>query len=46
VINIPIELLRTLVAVADVKNFTRAAQSLGLTQPAVSAQIRAVPAWC
>jgi DNA-binding transcriptional LysR family regulator len=40
VINIPIELLRTLVAVADVKNFTRAAQSLGLTQPAVSAQIK------
>ena len=39
-INIPIELLRTLVAVADVKNFTRAAQSLGLTQPAVSAQIK------
>jgi len=40
VINIPIELLRTLVAVADLKNFTRAAQSLGLTQPAVSAQIK------
>jgi DNA-binding transcriptional LysR family regulator len=40
VINIPIELLRTLVAVADFKNFTRAAQSLGLTQPAVSAQIK------
>ena len=39
-INIPIELLRTLVAVADVKNFTRAAQQLGLTQPAVSAQIK------
>jgi DNA-binding transcriptional LysR family regulator len=40
VINIPIELLRTLVAVADFKNFTRAGQSLGLTQPAVSAQIK------
>ena len=39
-INIPNELLRTLVAVADLKNFTRAAQSLGLTQPAVSAQIK------
>jgi DNA-binding transcriptional LysR family regulator len=40
VINIPIELLRTLVAVADFKSFTRAGQTLGLTQPAVSAQIK------
>jgi len=40
VINIPIELLRTLVAVADFKSFTRAAVSLGVTQPAVSAQIK------
>ena len=39
-INIPTELLRTLVAVADLRSFTRAAQSLGVTQPAVSAQIK------
>ena len=39
-INIPTELLRTLVAVADLKSFTKAAQTLGVTQPAVSAQIK------
>lgn len=39
-INIPTELLRTLVAVADLRSFTKAAQSLGVTQPAVSAQIK------
>ena len=38
--NIPTELLRTLIAVVDVRSFTRAAQSLGVTQPAVSAQIK------
>ncbi len=38
--NIPTELLRTLVAVVDLRSFTRAAQSLGVTQPAVSAQIK------
>jgi DNA-binding transcriptional LysR family regulator len=38
--NIPIELLRTLVGLADVKNFTKVAQTLELTQPAVSAQIK------
>ncbi len=38
--NIPTELLRTLIAVADLRSFTRAAQSLGVTQPAVSAQIK------
>src|SRR5262245_8601884 len=36
--NIPTELLRTFVAVVDMRSFTRAAQSLGITQPAVSAQ--------
>src|ERR1700710_1143414 len=38
--NIPTELLRTLVAVVDLRSFTKAAQSLGVTQPAVSAQIK------
>ena len=38
--NIPTELLRTLVAVVDHKSFTKAAMSLGVTQPAVSAQIK------
>lgn len=38
--NIPTELLRTLVAVVDMRSFTKAAQSLGVTQPAVSAQIK------
>lgn len=38
--NIPTELLRTLVAVVDLRSFTRAAQLLGVTQPAVSAQIK------
>jgi len=38
--NIPTELLRTLIAVADLRSFTRAAHSLGVTQPAVSSQIK------
>jgi DNA-binding transcriptional LysR family regulator len=39
-LNIPTDLLRTLVAVTELRSFTRAAQSLGVTQPAVSAQIK------
>ena len=39
-LNIPTELLRTLVAVVDLRSFTKAAQVLGVTQPAVSAQIK------
>lgn len=39
-INIPTDLLRTLVTVVDLRSFTRAAQTLGITQPAVSAQIK------
>lgn len=39
-INIPTDLLRTFVAVADMRSFTKAANSLGVTQPAVSAQIK------
>lgn len=38
--NIPTDLLRTLVAVCDNRSFTKAAQNLGVTQPAVSAQIK------
>lgn len=38
--NIPTDLLRTLVAVVDLHSFTKAANSLGVTQPAVSAQIK------
>jgi DNA-binding transcriptional LysR family regulator len=38
--NIPIELLRTLVSVADLGTLTKAAHLHRLTQPAVSAQIR------
>jgi DNA-binding transcriptional LysR family regulator len=39
-INIPTELLRTLIAVVDLRSFTKAAQVLNVTQPAVSAQIK------
>lgn len=39
-LNIPTELLRTLIAVVDLRSFTKAAQLLGVTQPAVSAQIK------
>ena len=39
-INIPTELLRTFVAVVDLRSFTKAAQLLGITQPAVSAQVK------
>ena len=38
--NIPTDLLRTLVAVVDLRSFTKAAQSLGVTQPAVSSHIK------
>jgi DNA-binding transcriptional LysR family regulator len=38
--HIPIELLRTFVAIADLGNFTKAAQELELTQPAISAQMK------
>ena len=40
ILNIPTDMLRTLVAVVDYKSFTKAAMSLGVTQPAVSAQIK------
>src|ERR1051325_2078401 len=38
--NIPTDLLRTLITVVDMRSFTKAAYSLGVTQPAVSAQIK------
>jgi DNA-binding transcriptional LysR family regulator len=38
--NIPTELLRTFVAVVDLRGFTKAGLALGCTQPAVSAQIK------
>jgi len=38
--NVPTDLLRTLIAVVDLRSFTRAAQLHGVTQPAVSAQIK------
>ncbi len=38
--NIPTDLLRTLIAVVDQRSFTKAAAKLGVTQPAVSAQIK------
>ncbi len=38
--NIPTDLLRTLIFVVDLRSFTKAAQTLGVTQPAVSAQIK------
>lgn len=38
--NIPTELLRTLITVVDLRSFTKAAHFLGVTQPAVSAQIK------
>jgi len=38
--NIPTDLLRTFVAVVDLRSYTKAAGKLGVTQPAVSAQIK------
>jgi DNA-binding transcriptional LysR family regulator len=42
--NIPTELLRTLLALADLRSFTQTAKVLGVTQPAVSAQIKRLQA--
>lgn len=39
-INIPIELLRSFVAIQEAGSFTKAAAVLDLTQPAISAQIK------
>jgi DNA-binding transcriptional LysR family regulator len=42
--NIPTDLLRTFVSVVELRSFTRAAKVQGMTQPAVSAQIRRLQA--
>lgn len=39
-LNIPIEVLRTLIVVQDTGSFTKAAQQLGISQPAISAQMK------
>jgi DNA-binding transcriptional LysR family regulator len=39
-LNIPTDLLRTLTTVVELSSFTKAAKALGVTQPAVSAQIK------
>jgi DNA-binding transcriptional LysR family regulator len=39
-LNIPTDVLRTLVAVTEMRSFTKAAQLMGVSQPAVSAQIK------
>lgn len=39
-INVPTDLLRSFVTVVDLGSFTRAAEALGRTQPAVSLQIK------
>jgi DNA-binding transcriptional LysR family regulator len=41
-INIPIEIIRTMVAIADLGSYSRAGAKLGLTQPAISAQVKRV----
>lgn len=38
--NIPTEIVRTVAVIAETGSFTRAADRLGLTQPAISAQIK------
>lgn len=38
--NIPIEIVRTVVAISETGSLTKAAEQLGLSQPAVSAQIK------
>lgn len=38
--NVPIELLRAVVAIVDLGSFTKAAQALKLTQPAISVQMK------
>lgn len=39
-VNLDIQSLRSFIKVAEVNNFTRAAELINLTQPAISQQIR------
>ena len=39
-INIPIEVIRTVVEIAETGSYTRAGERLLLSQPAISAQIK------
>jgi DNA-binding transcriptional LysR family regulator len=39
-INIPTEIIRTLAAIAETGSFTKAGDKLGLSQPAISAQVK------
>ena len=39
-VNLPTELLRTFITVIEVASFTRAADILGRTQPAISLQVK------
>ena len=39
-INIPTEIIRTLVAVSELGSFSKTAERLGLSQPAISAQVK------
>ena len=38
--NIPIEIVRTLVVIAETGSFSKAGRKLGLSQPAISAQVK------
>lgn len=40
--NIPIEIIRTIVAISETGSLTKAAERLGLSQPAVSSQVRRI----
>src|SRR5271156_2802164 len=39
-LNIPIEIVRTVVAIAETGSLSKAGERLGLSQPAISSQIR------
>src|SRR5438477_8312326 len=43
-VNIPSEILRAVVKVAEAESITKAARILGLSQPAISAQIKRIEA--
>jgi DNA-binding transcriptional LysR family regulator len=41
-LNVPIEIVRTIVAISETGSLSKAAEKLGLSQPAVSSQIRRI----